>query len=55
MGCAKSQDWLPTTVEAWSKTSADEDTVVIVLTMPQDAHVVYGGKYRTQLSYTSCL
>jgi hypothetical protein len=28
--------------EAWSKTNTDEHSVVIVLTMPQEAHVVYG-------------
>ena len=45
MGCAKSQDWLPTKVEAWHGSSSDEDLLTIALTLPSEAHVVYGAPH----------
>lgn len=43
MGCAKSQDWLPSAVEVFSKANASAGhEIVVSLTLPREAHVVYG-------------
>ena len=58
MGCAKSQDWLPTAVDVWHKSAGGdvvEDSVVVEMTMPAEAHTIYGApaKVYTSLTFSS--
>ena len=58
MGCAKSQDWLPTAVDVWHKSAGGdvaEDSVVVEMTMPAEAHTIYGApaKVYTTLTFSS--
>ena len=44
MGCAKSQVWLPSDVAVWARRTRGNTVaaLTIVLTMPREAHTVYG-------------
>ncbi len=61
MGCAQSKDWLPDAVDVWARYDQQGSHIVasltIELTMPQEAHVLYGSpeKVYTQLDFPTAL
>ena len=52
MGCAKSKDWLPTSVTVWYKHTADADILIITMTLPAEVHKLYGAPASVDVTLT---
>ena len=52
MGCAKSQDWLPTSVDVYAKNNAQGkiSDLIVEMTLPKEGHALYGAPTKVWVS-----